>query len=81
MPTVKVTRNAQVTLPREVREKLGIKRGDRVVVRVENRRIIMEKISEDVWKDCTGFLPENFEEILREMRGDLRRRFHQLGLL
>lgn len=79
MPTVRVTRNAQVTLPRGVREKLGIKIGDRIAVRVEGETIVMEKISENVWENCTGFLPENFDEVLRETRGDLRKRFRRLG--
>jgi AbrB family looped-hinge helix DNA binding protein len=39
---VKVTRKYQVTIPQSVRSKLGIKIGDKLIVRSEARRIIME---------------------------------------
>ncbi len=41
---VKVTRKYQVTLPKEVREKLGIRIGDFLRVRVENEKIILEPV-------------------------------------
>lgn len=39
---VKVTRKYQVTIPQSVRSKLGIKIGDKLIVRSEGRQIIME---------------------------------------
>jgi len=39
---VKVTRKYQVTIPDSVRSKLGVKIGDKLIVRSEARRIIME---------------------------------------
>jgi len=39
---VKVTRKYQVTIPESVRSKLGIKIGDKLVVKSEDKRIIME---------------------------------------
>lgn len=39
---VKVTRKYQVTIPKSVRTELEIKTGDRLIVRVDNNRIIME---------------------------------------
>jgi len=39
---VKVTRKYQVTIPTSVRSKLGIKIGDKLIVRSEGKRIIME---------------------------------------
>lgn len=39
---VKVTRKYQVTIPENVRSKLGLKIGDRLIVKSENKRIIME---------------------------------------
>ena len=32
MPIVKITRNYQVTIPKPIREKLGLKEGDRVEI-------------------------------------------------
>ena len=39
---VKVTRKYQVTIPESVRSKLGVKIGDKLIVRSEDKRIIME---------------------------------------
>ena len=39
---VKVTRKYQVTIPESVRSKLGVKIGDKLVVKSEGKRIIME---------------------------------------
>lgn len=39
---VKVTRKYQVTIPESVRTKLGVKIGDKLIVKSENKRIIME---------------------------------------
>jgi len=42
--TVKVTRKYQVTLPREVREKLGIRIGDYLRVKVIGDKIVLEPV-------------------------------------
>jgi antitoxin PrlF len=39
---VKVTRKYQVTIPENVRTELGVKIGDKLIVKSENKRIIME---------------------------------------
>jgi len=39
---VTVTRKYQVTIPKSVRKKLSVKIGDKLVVKSENNRIIME---------------------------------------
>jgi len=44
---VKVTRNYQVTIPAEVRGKLGIRVGDKVVVSLEGDSVVMRKVSGD----------------------------------
>mgnify|MGYP000094192966 FL=1 len=44
MEIVKVTRRYQVTLPKSIREKLGIQIGDFLRVKVENGRIILEPL-------------------------------------
>lgn len=78
---VTVTRNSQITIPKEVREVLGIGEGDRVTVRVEGDRVVVEKVDEDVWSDCTDFLPEDFDEVLKKLRTDSMKRFRLLGLI
>ncbi len=39
---VKITRKYQVTIPESVRSELGVKIGDKLIVKSENKRIIME---------------------------------------
>jgi AbrB family looped-hinge helix DNA binding protein len=75
-----VTRNAQITIPRDVREALDIHEGDRVTMRVEGGRIVIEKVTEDVWSDCTDFLPDDFDDVLAKLRSDSRERLKRLGL-
>ena len=75
-----VTRNAQITIPKKIRGALGIAEGDRVTLRIEGNRIVVEKVNEDVWSDCTDFLPENFEKVLEKLRKDSKERFKRLGL-
>jgi len=43
MARVKVTRKYQVTIPQEVRRKVGVSVGDQLLVREEERKIIFEK--------------------------------------
>ena len=43
MEEVKVTRNYQITIPYDVRERLGIKVGDKLVVYLEGDKIIIKK--------------------------------------
>jgi AbrB family looped-hinge helix DNA binding protein len=41
MPTTKVTRHGQITLPASVREQLGIEEGDIVEINVEEERAVL----------------------------------------
>ena len=82
MASVTVTRHSQVTIPKEIREAVGIAEGDRVHMKVvEGNKIIIEKANKEAWKDCTDFLPEDFEKILKTMRTDSTKRFKPLGLV
>jgi len=82
MALVTVTRHSQVTIPKEIREVVGIVEGDMVKVSVvEGNKIVIEKADEEVWKDCTDFLPDDFGKILTAMRSDSTNRFKRLGLI
>lgn len=76
MSVVKVTRNSQVTIPKEIRKKVGIKEGDRVEVTVEGNGVLIRKIE---MEDITDFLPKNFEEMIT--RKDSRSRLRELGVI
>ncbi|AJC71647.1 MAG: AbrB/MazE/SpoVT family DNA-binding domain-containing protein [Thermococcus sp.] len=43
MSLTKVTRNYQITIPSDIRKKLGIKVGDVLVVDVEDGKIVIKK--------------------------------------
>jgi len=43
MPVSKVTRNYQVTIPKEIREKLSMNAGDLLVFDIEDNRIVLRK--------------------------------------
>ena len=82
MASVTVTRHSQVTIPKEIREEVGITEGDRLKMRVvEGNKIVIEKANEEAWKDCTDFLPEDFEKVLAFLRTDSTSRFKRLGLV
>lgn len=48
---------------------------------VEGNKILIEKADQDIWKDCTDFLPKNYEKLLSSLRPDSRDRFKRLGLI
>ena len=79
--SVIVTRHSQATIPKDIREAVGIAEGDKVKMRVEGKRIVIEKANGDAWKDCTDFLPEDFEKLLASLRCDSTDRFKRLGLV
>ena len=45
MELAKITTRGQITIPIEIRKKLGVKDGDKVIFLEENGRIIMENAS------------------------------------
>lgn len=62
MPIVKVTRNFQVTIPVEVREELGIERGDILEAMVQERTVVFKpKVLYDR-ESADAYITEGFEE-------------------
>ena len=82
MASVTVTRHSQVTIPKAIREAVGITEGDKVKMEVvEGNKIVIEKATEEAWKACTDFLPVDFEKLLTSLRTDSTNRFKRLGLV
>ena len=54
MPTSKVTRKGQVTIPQDIRETLGIREGDTVQIVRENDRVIVRRVAP--WTELAGSL-------------------------
>lgn len=71
----KLTIKAQTTIPKAVREALGLRPGSSVKFTLRGRRCVLEKETrEDPLARWVGFLnrPGNSDETLDEMRGPAR---------
>ena len=79
--TTTVTRGSQITLTKEVREKAGIAEGDRVILNVVGNTVVVAKRDPSVFDNIKGFLPENFDDIMKKMRTDSRERLRRLGII
>ncbi len=79
--TAVVTRGSQITLTKEVREKVGIAEGDRIILNVVGNTITVTKRDPSVFRKLKGFLPDNFEETLKKTRTDERKRLKELGII
>jgi antitoxin PrlF len=67
-----VGERGQVTIPKPVRDRLGLRPGEKVEVREDAGRVIIEKVLDDdgilrVYGMLT--LPKSVDEIIDEMRG------------
>ncbi len=72
----KVSSKGQVVIPKEVRDRLGIKPGTILEVRIEGRRIVLEPALEP--PDIFVELGEKSEEILRELKVESEERIKRL---
>lgn len=79
MPQVVVTRGAQITLTKDVRDKLGIREGDIVTVNTLGDMAIITKRDPAAWRRTADFLPENFSRTLAGLRGTSKERYERLG--
>jgi len=72
MEVVKVSTKGQVVIPKEIREALGIRNGDYLVVTERNGYIIMKKLSvEDVFREgeeLAKTLKIEKEDVIRAVR-------------
>jgi len=80
MTTVTVTRHAQITIPKKIREALGIREGDSVDMSLDNEKIIVRKTLPKI-KEFRDFLPQDFDTVRAKMRKDSRERLKAMGIL
>ena len=76
-----VTRGNQITLTREIREKLHIKEGDRLALNTQGSILMISKRDSKVFDDFEEFLPEKFESTLKKLRSDEMERLKRLGIV
>ena len=72
MEKVKVTRKYQVTIPKEVRRKVGVEIGDELKVMNKGELIVLKKVDERKslldFAGCWRGYPEKPDEFMRELR-------------
>ena len=76
-----ITRGHQITLTKDVREKLKIRKGDRLILNIRGDTLMISKRDSKVFDDFTEFLPERFESILKKIRADEKERLKRLGVI
>jgi len=68
----RVTRKGQVTIPKEVREKIGIFPGTQVKFEIEGEKCVLKKeVRGSVFDKWVGYLKtkKSADEIMEELRG------------
>lgn len=83
MGITKVTRNYQVTLPKDVREAENIKVGDKLMVSAIDDRIVMRRLKGDILEKSFGAWGKSKEsgvEYVRKIRDEEEKRLKRLGL-
>ena len=82
MSITKVTRNYQITVPRDIREQARIQEGDKLVITMENNEIKMKKFDEDSFKKAFGIWKDVKDSIkyVRDLRKEWESRRKRLGL-
>ena len=70
---MKITEKGQVTIPKVIRERFGLRPGTQIRFVERNHRVMLEKgpEKEDVWDKYTGFLKLRMrtDDVIRLMRG------------
>ncbi len=70
--TTRITRKYQVTIPKEVRKKVGVKVGDELAVMDKGELIVLQKVNKAKslleFAGCWKGYPEATEEFMRDIR-------------
>lgn len=76
-----VTRGGQITLTKDVREKLGVREGDTIVINIVGKSAFFSKKDINAF-DNGDFLPEKFSKILEAIRKKpVMGRLRKLGII
>ncbi len=82
MGVTRVTRNFQITLPKDVREMEKINIGDKFIVTIEDNEIVMKKIKGEILERSFGAWGSGKSgvEFTRKIRNESEEREKRLGL-
>ena len=77
MGITKITRNFQITLPKDIRRYVNVQEGDEIIFSIEDKRVILSKPTKDtliaaagLWQDTK----ESGEQTQRKMRAQWKKR-------
>ena len=73
MPSTTLTSKGQMTLPKEIRDQLGLKAGDQLEVTIQDRHIVMVPRTLGI-NDVVSFLPSTHRLSIEEMDALIRKR-------
>ncbi|MFH0837023.1 MAG: AbrB/MazE/SpoVT family DNA-binding domain-containing protein [Candidatus Aenigmatarchaeota archaeon] len=76
-----VTRGNQITLTKEIREKMHVMEGDVVTLNIEGDVLMISKRNSEVFDNFEDFLPERFDKTMRKLRTDEKDRLKRLGII
>ncbi len=80
MTEVMITRGGQITLTKDVRQKLNVREGDTVLINVLGDSAMVSKRDPNAFNKH-NFLPENFSKTLKRIRTfSMEERLHRLGI-
>jgi AbrB family looped-hinge helix DNA binding protein len=70
-----VTRKGQITLPKDIRDVLGLSAGSKVVFKVQDGRVILEKVPPtEALRKWRGYLRTDdnstTDDLMKELRGE-----------
>ena len=82
MSRTKVTRNYQITIPKDIREDLEVDVGDTIVLIPEKEGVKMKKFDVDAFKKAFGSwkIKESSVDYVRKLRKESEKRMKRLGL-
>ena len=82
MGMTKVTRNFQITLPKDARRVVGIRVGDNLLLSPTADGFVIKKFEEDVVKAAAGSwkMVKDSVKYVREMRAEYEKRAKRLGI-
>ncbi len=81
MGIAKITRNYQITLPKDVRKIISLKEGDEVMFIVEDDKVNIMKVEDDIIKKTAGIwkdMKETGAEYQRRIRKESEKRLRRL---
>lgn len=81
MTTVVVKRGGQITLTKNVRERLGVKAGDALTINTIGRTAVITKQDPTFWRRPVRYLPPRFEKTLEALRADTAERLRRFRVL